>query len=644
MQQIQIARGIIEKRGNLLPGEFFLDTTDTSNHQIYVGTTAKGNIKVGGENILSFIDTITDGVLPETPVEGGVYLVVGQSIQDGDDINTSTGVNEYEFKDGDTILFVSELRDPSNGHSGWVKIGGGGNSAFDIEFNRANTEYGESTTTIQKALVEVDRRKLSYGGNLKVPSEYTGESPLTVQDLFGENKVGYYYVNNGTSELKVTINSVEETLEIGDFLAFTSDNVENASPLTAESVKLTKIAGGTHKADKIYIEGLERGDIAAKTIYNETDSNIKDVDTAIKSLYTTKADLDSNGKVLLSELPDTIIGAMDYQGIWTNMGNLPTAADKQNADTDANTDGEYEKGLVKGDYWIYSPAAGTTEWKFTDTEGDFYLIGGHTISSSEGRISSGDMLVFNGESATPQWSVIDNTAPVQGIQVDERIFDGTIQLLTGKRGEENVPETSLEPSAGGGIIIGSPNTVIAKDDWDNSEIPLIDEEKFAKKSGLTIDAENDTFNSKYTKLKVHNTTVQENSETTSEITVTLPKKNGTLVVESDVNSLLTGTENVIPKFRDEGGIEDSCISVDNNSNVTISKGANSVKLSLQELAKNIINILPNFSGYLLNSNSIIDCGEWTDTGVTFTNEGNGAFIEGNNTVIVSHDSSTTYSG
>ena len=32
--------------------------------------------------------------------------------------------------------------------------------------------------------------------------------------------------------------------------------------------------------------------------------------------------------------------------------------------------------------------------------------------------------------------------------------------------------------------------------------------------------------------------------------------------------------------------------------------------------------MPKTSGYVLNSNSIIDCGEWTETGIVFENEGN----------------------
>ena len=116
------------------------------------------------------------------------------------------------------------------------------------------------------------------------------------------------------------------------------------------------------------VSGITKSMVGLGNVDNTTDAN-KPVSTATQTVLDLKADL-VNGKVQTSQMPDSILGQLEYQGVWDFATALPTA-------TSAN----------KGYYYVASNSS---------------LANGYII---------GDWAVSNGTS----WDKIDNTDAVQTV-------------------------------------------------------------------------------------------------------------------------------------------------------------------------------------------------------------------------------------
>jgi len=88
------------------------------------------------------------------------------------------------------------------------------------------------------------------------------------------------------------------------------------------------------------------------------------------------ASLDSNGKILISEIPDSILGQVSYQGVWDITTNTPSLIDP--------------------------PAA--------ETKGDYYIVSGIGTFAGIG-FEDGDWIISKGD----QWQKVDNTDAVRSV-------------------------------------------------------------------------------------------------------------------------------------------------------------------------------------------------------------------------------------
>lgn len=727
MQQIQVSRGklsVRRKQKNLLPGELFIDYTNgkkyKSGNQTYeLYTYADGEIvKLGGQGVLSFIREIEEDTLPTNPIQGGIYYVT-KDIQIGEANNSSSGKNLPEFKKGDLAIYVGEdlnyanpdgdtsgLHNRGDGTyttaAGWIRVNNGGGTAYEVVFDKENTNY--HATNVQEALVEADRNKLAFGGTLfqKEPgsgsntthgtatidtqSTKTGTKyfEITKEALFPSIRAGYYYsVGELVSNTNIHIIDGENTLilEEGDFLVVTSNVLTNSTALTAKDVKLAKMAGGTHDAARInYTVGARNTSYENSTdkAWVDEDANVKNVKEALDVLYQSKADLTDKGKIPLTQLPDTLLNSMEYQGTYIcEDGNftLPTAKDKIH--TDEVTEA---KKLVQGDYFIYSgqqvnlEALGLTE----------------SVASSEGFINSGDWLVYNGEGN--KWSVVDNTSPIQSIKVidnygadniDEDIINQT--TMTGEvvfKGAErkdadhdgnHISETQLEADDKQTVKIHNVNSALISDNnkadvnvfykengaktlvktgvSETDEGQLILKEKNgieleggvkASKSVISTDADGKAWGDAVAEGDNLKADIIQNPAQSEygNIQLKLPSQSGTLARLEDTG-LTDGKNFYIPRFKkDENDNNIKLVNsplelidhLDSGESATIvgfkfhrSSGSTGLQADNKVIFRGsgeVVNIMPKTSGYVLNSNSIIDCGEWTETGIVFENEGN----------------------
>ena len=736
MQQIQISRGKLEvrrKTSSLLNGELFIDYSngakydgDDQSYELYAGVDGQA-IKLGGQGVLSFIRATSaklDGTgLPSSPVAGGIYYV--SSDIELKDTKDPSGKNNPEFRAGDLAIYVGEdlhkdaiLNTFVNRFSGayeaapgWIRINNGGGDAYEVTFDPSNTNFQSTTTNVQEALVELDRNKLSFGG-IKLGKNVTGtetdlttskksnvntgtdgDFTITAASLFPYVNAGYYYsVGELADNSHITIvlsgdgssssDSETITLEEGDFLAVTSKTTTNDRALTVSDVTFTKIAGGTHDAARINYKMGDR----ASTYTNSSDADWDDEDKAVKNvkealdlLTKSKADLSDDGKILLTQLPDTLINSMEFQGSYiietpsdgtTAVFTLPTAANKV-VHSDETQEAKDEE-LVQGDYWIYSGP-------------QFNISTNTSITSSEGYLNSGDWLVYNGDG---KWSIIDNSSPIQSISLVDDYHEGgaTTDHLTqetingdvlfeghnrgGDRNNTVISETQLSTDHKSQIVIHADNAALISDE-NKADINGFYKENLNKtlvKTGVSESDDNQLiFNEalgvqmkgavsvtadsitgldgvSYKKGDVLTTNVKQNPNQANygNITDYLPAKSGTIARLEDVGLADgQGTNFYIPRYKleDDGtkslvnspielidndaenGVSNKLVGIKFHGSSTNTFKFNSSVVFRTDATEDSIQIMPKYSGFILNSNSIIDCGEWTDTGVVFANEG-----------------------
>lgn len=575
---------------------------------------------------------------------------------------------------------------------GWIRVNNGGGAAYEVTFDPTNTNFNKNTKTVQEALVELDRNKLAYGGikfelnttdeNVIDPNGLT-DNTITVENLFNYVKPGYYY-SVGTllhnTNIKVQLsedNSI--TLEEGDFLAVTSNVTSNDSPIEAKDLKFEKIAGGTHDSAKVNYKAGDRnetlGNSSDAETWTESDGNIKNVAEALDQLFYSKADLNNKGKIPLTQLPDTLINSMEYVGTYTFNGEdkdpenftLPTAADKI-AHSDEATSGDEGTKLVQGDYFIYTGKQINIK-NITDSAVK------NNIESADGFINSGDWLVYNGEGN--KWSVIDNTSPIQSIRVidnysengDDTINQDTIKTVIGEvqfRGStrvvdendssKNISETQLEADNKETVTIHNKNSALISDDnqaslgyfyKENGNKTLIKTGISENNDTLKIEEANGLLLTGATGVEGTVHIVQNDQPEEQDLEIKLPNHSGTLATLDDTG-IVDGQDFYIPMYRMG---EDEKITLENSPIELIEHSGNDYDLKgfkfhsgINSTGTNgsdhnvifktvdgdneLVHIMPGTSGYILNSNSIIDCGEWTDDGLKFEHQGDCDTIAG----------------
>lgn len=742
MQQLQISRGKLEVRAQhkaLLNGELFLDYThgkkyDDKNltYELFAGCNGEA-IKIGGQGVLSFIRALGENEdLPSDPIKGGIYYVT-HDIQLGNGNNTVGGNDIPEFREGDLAIYVGEdlhrdsLPLPSNSlferangtfpenAPGWIRVNNGGGSAYEVVFDPANTNFSPETTNVQAALVELDRHKLAFGGIKFKQNADTNDRDLLgkpVVNTTNENfditaaellasygiKAGHYYsVGELAANTNITI-TISETetlkLEEGDFLAVISDRTTNNTPLELADLKFVKIAGGTHDSARInYTPAGTRNQTykeSSDKAWDDIDASVQNVKQALDVLFESKADLNANGKIPLTQLPDTLIQSMEFAGSFV-LGSeedfrLPTNTDKTpNGHKDETSEGN---DLRQGDYFIYSgPSIDLSTVDSSIAE---------KVRSSEGFLTSGDWLVYEGKdtNGNDKWSVIDNTSPIQSIKVidnyDNKVDDvinqssihelqGEIKFQGAKREgtADNLSETQLEADDKQTVTVHNTNSALIADDdkatagtfykerdgnktlvrtgvSETTDGQLIlDEAKgielkgeiTAEKVVMSKNSNNENAGAVEIGETLHADLIQNPAQKDyGNIELKLPSQSGTLARLEDVG-LKNGHDFFIPRYKEneETGditLVDSPIElIDHIGNTGESPNLYGIKFHKatgeaglhkdnsvifrgnNDSEDELVHVMPGTSGYILNTNSIIDCGEWTENGIVYEHEG-----------------------
>ena len=314
-----------------------------------------------------------------------------------------------------------------------------------------------------------------------------------------------------------------------------------------ENYKLKVFHGGASDAEDIlYIIDTNkeyRGDLIASEAHKSDDGKIHTIKEAFDSLYRTKADL-VGGKIITSQLPDTILGALQFKG----------QIAKANVSLDALPD--------KGDYFIYTgvdtPLSGSSTLSIENVEtGDIYEVNIEYNIESTNKLRKGDWIVFTDVSngivkrvdlidhsegytffATTntdgETTTNDKSTTLKGSSREiKHSFHGTDLTKT------NVINLRNEDNNGTGtVVLDTENIIISGEDLENY-IPVGVGNKGLVKSSIKVDKGNegnaDIVNITTSDLRGKNTTIKfENGEEGESYNLTMPAHNGTVISDQSI--------------------------------------------------------------------------------------------------------------
>lgn len=226
--------------------------------------------------------------------------------------------------------------------------------------------------------------------NTDTPS---GSTVTNVQaEINGQNKFVGRTDNSGKDSLPTWTNNNYGTAT--DDVKTRTDVLDNATKTNENRID----GHDTDIADLQTLSGVaanstDQGTFTGTTIpdASTTHDSLQSLETAVelrelsanKSQPNGYASLDGTGKVPVSELPDTVLGAVQYQGTWnatTNVPDLPASSPEQ------------------GDYYVVAVAGSTSLGGITDWE-------------------IGDWAIYNGTA----WEKVDNTDQVISVNTKQGV-------------------------------------------------------------------------------------------------------------------------------------------------------------------------------------------------------------------------------
>ncbi len=394
----------------------------------------------------------------------------------------------------------------------------------------------QSVGLLQSNAIQTDFiEALKNNDRLKVEVEFSQDQLIKVSP--DDQTAGYLEVKVLGKAGEATVETVNpgsnENLAIGLVSVGTAGTKGSASNVP---VFVTDAKGRVTSSTNTPISGVPAANIVNTPAGNIASTNVQ---TALNELDSEKqaisekaqangyASLDIAGKVPLSQLPDTIIGSVDFQGTWnanTNTPNLVTASPS------------------KGDYYVVSVDGSTSLGGITDWKAN-------------------DWAIYNGTS----WGKVDNTDQVSSVFGRQGIITATngdytasqitnvpagtisattVQAALNELDVEKVP-TTRTVSAGTGLTgggdlsanrtISMPNVGSAGSYGSSSQIPVITTDAQGRVSGVsptTVDKLYDHW---------HGTTQYNGSQLRRYTNAVATDANGRITVYLTQNGLVGGT-------------------------------------------------------------------------------------------------------
>ena len=579
-------------------------------------------------------------------VTGKINVVQPETTFDnqGNVIRNASSSRTYDnyFKNGQVIIFTSE--DVSNipnsyifneseiaanaeGSKGIITLAGTA-EAVDLEYDPSLTEVasekgmgpGKAITDVQTALDALFNEKMEFIGSF---------SEITITSTDDITEADNYTPATGTDKAWAIV-AKQKQLLMGQSLVYSGPTTKvttvDGDVVLRTSTMIVNNAGtiytiplGVSEARDIAFapSGELKSDESVPTFTTtQTDGSkvtlthdqIATVQHALDFLHQNKADLNSNGKLPLSQMPSTLIGALQYIGtvqigndvttltveeLATLMRSAKEGGDSWETDTDSkegNKKANAYENLDSGDYVIVSIPLATTEGEDFSHTRQISITDGETEVF---KISNGDHVIVNSATETGYvFDHLDTSAAVDAVNeiigsveiVDkERLTpesfntDGTVVSAT-------IQETQVTTdTANRTIRVESPNAVLESKAIPAHNLSQSGGNRSLVESDLYVNDTKHDSNYKTGNDKTHNTEIIGKKKDGTPVTIELPNNDGIIQVVGEGD----GTKDVLPKFDEEGALIDSDISQTNDTTTrkgTLHLGGN-FDINYDELVK-----------------------------------------------------------
>lgn len=659
---IKIARGT---RANWLVGanpsygEMFYDKNTKGVYIAIPNENAKNGIELkrfGGFDSVVLKGTIQSSNFAnicEIAEPGDAYIVTGKiNVEQpevtfdnaGNVIRNATSVRTYDnyFKNGQVIIFTSEdvssipnsyifneseIAANNEGSKGIITLAGTA-EAVDLEYDPSLTEVasdkgmgvGKAITDVQTALDTLFNEKMEYIGSfneITITStddltEADNYTPATAADkawaIIAKQKqllMGQSLVYSGPTS-KVTTVDGDVVLRTNTMIVNNAGTIYTIPLGASEARDIAFAPSGELKSDESVPTFTTTQTDGTKVTL--THDQISTVQHALDFLHQNKADLNSNGKLPLSQMPSTMIGALQYVGtvqigndvttltveeLATLMRTAKEGGDSWETDTDSkegNKKANAYDNLDSGDYVIISIPLATTEGEDHPLSRQISITDGAKTLFT---ISNGDHVIVNkADESGYVFDHLDTSAAVDAVNaiigsvniVDkERVVTKGFEA-DGTKTTEEIQETQITTTpADHTIRVESPNAVLEHTDIAAHNIPQAGGSRSLVASDLSINDVQHDSNYKTGEDKTHNTELIGKKADGTSVTVEFPNKDGIIQVIGEGD----GTKDVLPKFDEEGALIDSEVSQTNDATTrkgTLHLGEN-LDINYDELAK-----------------------------------------------------------
>lgn len=539
---------------------------------------------------------------------GQVVIFVGNSSINGTDYTLTNDTlkkipNAY-------VLSTNGVTEDDNGNSNGVLgaiVLSGTADANDLEYDPSQTDIAadEDIRDVQRAFDYLFNHKIQYMGTFNRitisgdDNETTYNSEDSARQAFWELiadaeslKKGQMIVYNGyTKKIPVTINDEETSVLLRtNTLIINDDGLIKTIPLGVSDAGNSDFSwSGNRNNAGNDIHQFETFDRYGTKQSGQSDTDVSTVLNALDDLHQTKADLTSTGKIPLSQIPSTMIGALQYIGTLTiadddNWADTLTAVqfatlmgavkggwekdDEGGTDSDeilSSAKSAYNT-LDEGDYVIVSISKSTTNdtEKALTTEINVTDSSGNTLF----KVSNGDHVIIN--------SITQSDKDITSVELDHLNSSAAVDAINGMQGsiwiEDSIKSYTNKDgtnadgadvivttdAANFNIKLNTPNAVYEKDVINATYIPqATGETRTIIQSEIKI-TDSDTDNKTNTKLTANKVvTDSDGNNVTSEVSIEFPDEDGKISV---VPTNGGGNTDILAKFDTNGNIIDSEIS------------------------------------------------------------------------------------
>ena len=608
-------------------GEMFYDKNTNGVYIAIPNAEAEGGIELkrfGGFDSIVLKGTITSanfGDIKKVAEPGDAYIVTGaiSVIQpevtfdnEGNVVRNGTSKRVYDdfFKNGQVIIFTDEdvstipnsylfdadeIAANTEGAKGIITLAGT-SEAVDLEYDPSLAEAADDAniTDVQTALDTLFNEKMEYIGSFDEITvtatdtlvEGDNYTPATEFDkvwaIIAKKKqllMGQSIVYSGPTKNVETVDG-DVTVRTNTLIINNAGKIFTIPLGSSDARDCAFVPAGSLKTDETIPEfnTVNANGETATLTFNE----IATVQHALDYLTQNKADLNSQGKLPLSQMPSTLIGALQYVGTVV-IGNDTTTltaselaalmrtakegGDSWEKDTDDEADSTkanaYEN-LDSGDYTIISIPLSTVE-------GEDHALSRQVVITDDAtgeelfKVSNGDHVIINSASEDGYvFDHLDSSAAVDSVNgilgsveiVDKERTIAKSFAADGTATEVEVQETKVETDpATHSIRVLSPNAVLENEALPSHNIPQAAPGKSLVASDLFV---NDTkHSSKYKpEGEAHNTEIIGKKADGTEVVIEFPNKSGIMQVTGEGD----GTKDVVPKFDENGALIDSAIS------------------------------------------------------------------------------------